>query len=92
MRGRRLSKLRRWPALIVKIQLTLYPWTHFMPPPPPRRLQVFNARTLAVEAEEVASIAFVSGVVFNADNNTLIAVGGDANCHVTDLRPCQGSG
>jgi hypothetical protein len=53
---------------------------------------VFNARTLAVEAEEVASIAFVSGVVFNADNNALIAVGGDANCHVTDLRPRQGSG
>jgi hypothetical protein len=53
---------------------------------------VFDAQTLALKAEEAVSIAFVSGVVFNADNSALISVGGDANCHVTDLRPRQGGG
>lgn len=55
-------------------------------------VQVFNTSTLGKEAEEVVSIAFVSGVVFNFDNTALISVGGDANCHVTDLSPRAGSG
>lgn len=55
-------------------------------------VRVFDALTLAVKAEEAVSIAFLSGVVFNADNSALISVGGDANCHVTDLRPRQGGG
>lgn len=55
-------------------------------------LQVFDAQTLAVKAEEAVSIAFVSGVLFNADNSALISVCGDANCHVLDLRPRQAGG
>lgn len=48
---------------------------------------MFSTETLEKQAEEVVSIAFVSGVVFNYDNTALISVGGDANCHVTDLSP-----
>jgi hypothetical protein len=55
-------------------------------------VQVFNAHTLAVRAEELVSIAFVSSVVFNTDNTALISVAGDANCHVTDLVPRQAGG
>lgn len=55
-------------------------------------VQVFNAHTLAVRAEELVSIAFVSSVVFNTDNTALISVAGDANCHVTGLVPRQAGG
>jgi len=58
----------------------------------PLPLQVFNAQTLAVQAQEVVSIAFVSSVVFNGDNSALVCVGGDANCHVLDLTPRQSGG
>lgn len=58
----------------------------------PLFVQVFNAHTLSVRAEELVSIAFVSSVVFNTDNTALISVAGDANCHVTDLVPRQAGG
>lgn len=57
------------------------------------RPQVFHADTLLVKAEAEVSIAFVSGVCFNGDNNAVIAVGGDANCYVMELVPRrEGSG
>jgi hypothetical protein len=53
---------------------------------------VFDPHSLAVVAEDTASIAFVSSVVFACDNSAVIAVGGDANCYVKDLAPRGGSG
>eukprot|EP00879_Flechtneria_rotunda_P018458 GHRR01019362.1.p1 GENE.GHRR01019362.1~~GHRR01019362.1.p1 ORF type:complete len:317 (+),score=107.07 GHRR01019362.1:204-1154(+) len=53
-------------------------------------LRVFGTDNFTVvKSEPVASIAFVSSVVFNADNNAVLAVGGDANCYVMELVPRQ---
>jgi hypothetical protein len=45
---------------------------------------VYHSDTLMLKSEALASIAFVSSVTFNSDNNAVIAVGGDANCYVME--------